>query len=212
MENYPGNRQTLGKVEVVEEEKKPKVEKIIAGRAVRRKTPLGKRFVETFFSGSNSVWTYILHDILLPAAKDTITDVVSQGIERMVYGESRSTSRRTGTRPAGPAGYVSYNRYSQTSQQREQPRVMSRRARASHDFQDIILPTRAEAESVIDALYDLVQKYEQATVADLYGLVGIPAEFTDENWGWRDISRLGQGPKRMTDGYWLPLQKPEPLD
>lgn len=212
MENYPGNRQQLGRVEPAEEEKKPKIEKVTASRAIQRKTPLGKRFVQTFFSGTNSVWGYILHDILLPAAKDTITDVVSQGIERMVYGEGRSTSRRTGTRPSGTSGYVSYNRYSQPTSQREQSRTLTRRARASHDFQDIILATRAEAEAVIDALYDLVNKYDQATVADLYGLVGIPAEFTDENWGWRDISRLGQGPKRVSEGYWLPLSKPEPLD
>ena len=212
MENYPGNRQQLGAVEPVEEKKAPKVEKITTGKAIQRKPPLGKRFMDTFFSGTSSVWGYVLHDILLPAAKDTIADVVSQGIERMVYGEGRSTSRRTGTRPTGPSGYVSYNRYSQSPPQREQQRTMSRRARATHDFQDIILATRAEAEAVIDALYDLVEKYNQATVGDLYGLVGIPAEFTDENLGWRDISRLGQGPKRTAEGYWLPLQKPEPLD
>lgn len=213
MDNLPGNSHRLKETKPEEEKKPEKLEKIVTGKVIRRKPSLGKRLMATFFGGGNTVWTYILHDILLPAAKDTITDVVSQGIERAVYGEGRSASRRTGNRPSGHAGYVSYNRYSQPQQQRrEEPRVLSRRARSTHDFREIILATRTEAEAVIDALYDLVNKYEQATVADLYGLLGIPADFTDENWGWRDISSLGQGPLRRQGGYLLDLPQPEPLD
>ena len=139
------------------------------------------------------------------------------GVERMIFGEARSTSRRTGRRPGEP--YINYGRYSRSStasrsglvpmEGRPRPEL-SRRARASHDFDEIILATRVEADEVIDRLFDLVSKYETATVADLYDLVGISGNYTDDKWGWFDLR--GAGVHRVRNGYLLDLPKPEPLD
>lgn len=219
MENYPNNsyKAKTAKPAKDEQEVEPKkVEKVVAGEVVRRKKPLGKRFAETFIGGdAKSVMGYVMMDVLLPAAKDTIADAVSQGIERMLFGEVRSTSRRTGVRPSGSNGYVSYNRYTPNSSRipdhrREDPRNASRRARNSHNFDEIILPTRVEAEEVIDNLFQLLSKYDQATVSDLYDLVGVTGDYTDEKWGWTDIR--GAGVTRIRNGYLLDLPKPEPLD
>lgn len=209
MENFPGNGHTTKVPESAKEEKRPpKLASVVTGKVIRREKPLGRRFMETFFGRENSVWQYLLHEILIPAAKDTLTDFVSQGVEKMVYGESRSSSRRTG-RPAGASNYTPYNRFSQPSERR-QDRTMSRRARASHDFQEIVLRTRAEADAVIDSMMDYMQKYEQVTISDLYDLVGIQGTFADEKWGWRDLR--GAGPTRINEGYLLDLPRPEPLD
>lgn len=185
-----------------------KVEKVVTGDVVRRKKPLGKRFMETFVGGdAKGVFGYVMMDVLLPAAKDTIADAVSQAVERLLFGEARSTSRRTGARP-GNQPYVSYNRYSSSGPRREEPRQnISRRARSSHDFDEIILATRAEAEEVIDRIFDLISRYEQATVADLYELVGVTGNYTDEKWGWTDFR--GAGVTRISNGYLLDLPKPE---
>jgi len=190
-----------------------KIEKVTTGVVMTRKKPLGKRFAETFFGGdTKGVLNYVMIDVLLPAAKDMIADAVSQGIERMIFGEARSTSRRTGMRPGGHSGYVSYNRFAPNNQQRqrEEPRNVSRRARASHDFDEIILATRVEAEEVISRLFDIIARYEQATVSDLYELVGVSGNFTDEKYGWTDVR--GAGVVRTRNGYLLDLPKPEQLD
>jgi hypothetical protein len=218
VDDYPPNsrKSREPKVEPTLPEPEKRAEKVVEGEVVRRKKPLGRRFTETFFSGSGrGVVSYIVLDVLLPAAKDTIADVVSQGIERMLFGEARSVSRRTGSRPSGSSGYVSYNRYSSqppSASRREDPRStdISRRARATHDFDEIILATRAEAEEVIGRLFDIVSKYEAATVADLYELLGITSKFTDDRWGWTDIR--GAGVTRVRNGYLLDLPRPEPLD
>jgi hypothetical protein len=216
MEQFPANSH---KTRAAPDETKPdqkKVEKIVEGDVVRRKTPLGKRFAQTFFGGdAKGVVAYIVMDVLIPAAKDTVADAFSQGIERMLFGEVRSTSRRTGQRPGGASGYTNYNRYSSPSgtreSRREDPRNnISRRARSSHDFDEIILATRAEATEVVDRLFDLIAKYETATVADLYELVGVSGNYTDDKWGWTDIR--GAGVTRVRNGYLLDLPKPEPLD
>ena len=210
MENYPGNRQRDIPAQAPEPEKK--IEKVIEGEVIRRKKPLGRRISETFVKGdAQSVGQYVMFEVLLPALKDTIADVTSQGVERMLFGEARSTSRRTGRRP-GTNPYVQYDRFSSQNdrgrkQEKEYP---SRRARASHDFDEIILATRAEAEEVISRLFDLVSKYDTASVRDLYELVGAEARFTDDKWGWTDLR--GSGVTRVRDGYLLDLPPTEPLD
>lgn len=211
MEEFPSNSR---KARTQPDDEPKKIEKVVTGEVVTRKKPLGRKIFGTFFGGdAKGVAGYIVMDVLLPAAKDAIADAFSQGIERMLFGEVRSASRRTGHRPAGTAGYVSYNRFAQqspTQGRREEPRSVSRRARGQHDFDEIILATRAEAEEVIDRLFDLVSRYEQATVSDLYSLVDISGNFTDEKWGWTDLR--GAGVTRIRDGYLLDLPKPVQLD
>jgi hypothetical protein len=213
MEEFPTNSHKAKAAPEENTETAKKIEQVTTGTVVTRKKPLGKRFVETFFGGdTRGVMNYVLVDVLLPAAKDMIADAVSQGIERMIFGEARSTSRRTGIRPGGHSGYVSYNRFAPNPQQRqrEEPRNISRRSRASHDFDEIILATRVEAVTVIDRLYDIIARYEQATVSDLYELVGVSGNFTDEKYGWTDLR--GSEAVRVRDGYLLSLPKPEQLD
>lgn len=193
---------------------KKKVDQIVQSQVVRRKKPLNKRFSETFFGGdSKGVWEYVAFDVLVPAAKDMFADAVSQGVERMIFGEARSTSRRSGRRPND--SYTNYSRYSSNRRspdpRDERPRQqVSRRARATHDFDEIILATRVEADEVLERLYDLVDKYETATVADLYDLVGVSGNYTDDKWGWTDLR--GAGISRVRNGYLLDLPRPEPLD
>jgi len=212
MEDYPSNSHNKKRA-LPEKEEPKKIEKVIEGQVIRRKKPLGKRFAEVFIGGdARTVGQYILFDVLFPAMKDTIADVASQGVERMLFGEARSTSRRTGRGP-GTGSHVNYQSMSRSVSPygRPEPRNQpSRRARATHDFDEIILPTRVEAEEVIDRLFDLVAKYESATVADLYELVGVTGSYTDDKWGWTDIR--GAGVQRIRNGYLLDLPRPEPLD
>ena len=212
MEEFPSNAR---KAKISEEVEPKKIEKVTTGEVVTRKMPLGKRLLGTFFGGdAKGVVGHVIAEVLLPAAKDAVADAFSQGIERLIFGEARSTSRRTGQRPSGSSGYVSYNRMSSPTSpiagRREEPRNVSRRARGAHDFDEIILATRVEAEQVIDRLFDLVARYEQATVSDLYELVGVSGNFTDEKWGWTDVR--GAGVTRIRNGYLLDLPRPVQLD
>lgn len=189
-----------------------KIERITEGAVIRRKTPLSKRFAKLFIAGdSDSVMKYVMMEVLLPGARDMVADGVTQYIERMIYGESRSVNRRPGFRPNNTSvpGYVNYSRYSAGKPSHEAPRAgISAKARATHNFDEIILASRPDAEEVIDKLFDLIAKYEQATVADLYELVGETGSFTDQKWGWRDIRDASI--QRIHEGYLLRL--PAPID
>jgi hypothetical protein len=80
--------------------------------------------------------------------------------------------------------YVSYNRHG-----RPLPYLVK----------DIILSTRSEAEEVVDKLFHTIVDYNSASVADLYRLVGIKGDFTDDKYGWTDIGDTGV--LRIKGGY-----------
>lgn len=203
--DYPPNSDTSKSAPIEDKNLK----RVTSGDPVRRRKSLRKQFSETFVGGdAKTAMRYVVFGVLIPAAKDAIAEAGAQGIEKLIFGDSRR--RSSGSNPSsGPTGYVSYNRYSMGNQQAAPPRAMSQRARSQHNFDEIVLSSRAEAEQVIDSLFDVVSRYESASVADLYELVGIPSAHTDHKWGWSDIR--GSGVSRVRGGYLLDLPEPTPL-
>lgn len=211
MDNYPSNSRTA---KISEETTEPKkIEAVVNGEVTRRKKPAGKRFAETFIGGDfNTVGRYVVLEVLIPAAKDAISDAFSQGIDRMLFGESnRTRSRTSSSRPAGSAGYVSYNRIAQNNKPSRSGLDEFRKTerRSSHEFDDIILSSRPEAEEVVDKMFDLINQYQQVTVADVLELVGISSNHVDHKWGWTDLRGLGV--TKIRDGYLLDVPRPEAL-
>ena len=137
-----------------------------------------------------------------------IVEAGSQGIEKLIFGDSRRRGSRLHKLVQLVMSVIIVIRWDNRSVLPQ--RAMSRQARARHNFDEIVLDERAEAEEVIDRLFDLVSQYESATVADLYELVGLASSHTDHKWGWTDLH--GAGVSRIRGGYLLDLPEPEPLD
>lgn len=190
-----------------------KVERVTSADAIRRKKPLGKQFKETFFGGDGrSVLQYVVVSVAIPAIKDLLAEMGQAAIEKLIFGESRTGRRRSGP-PAGQYGHVAYNRMhtrDPADDRPPMPRSISRTARARHDFDEIILSTRSEAEEVIDRLFDLVSRYDTASISDLYELVGLESSHTDHKWGWTDM-RGARVERVRSGGYLLDLPEPEAL-
>jgi len=216
VDQFPGNslKAAEGTDEPAKDEKK--VEKVVVGEVIRRKPPLGKRFAAAFFGGTaKSVVEYVLLDVLIPAGRDLIVEIGTSTVERAVYGDDRRApgrnrfSRRTET----STGYVPYNRFgSGTRGPDPRDREISRRARATHDFDEIILASRPEAEEVIEKLNLVIDKYRVASLADLYHMVGVSDTPQDNKWGWTEALHSRDIIVRTRGGYLLDLPKPEPLD
>lgn len=201
---YPSNTKTTRKVEQPE---KRKVEQVTSGTVKQQKQSFGRRLTETFLEdNTKSVGDYIIHDVLIPAAKSMISDTVSGGIEMLLFG-GRKGSR---TNRDGGRSYVNYNSASYRGSIRDMPgrrpdREISRVGRSRHDFGEIILETRGEAEEVLSHLVDLTIDYGMASVADLYDLVGITSNFTDNKYGWTDLRNASVS--RVRGGYLINLPR-----
>ena len=212
MEDFPTNSHEAQDSDV---EPKKKVEKVIEGKVIRKKQPLSRKFTEMFIGGdSRTVGSYLWYDVFLPATKDTIADLMTQGVERMLFGEVKSTSRRPRNRGGSSYGPVNYTRYSSSTppweRKRDDSRRPNRKERSAPSLDDIILDTRTEAEEVIERLYDLISSYDMATVADFYELIGEQSTYVDQKWGWTELRRPDI--IRRHDGYRLKLPRPEPID
>lgn len=198
-----------------EKEPKKKVERVTESDVIRRKKPLGARFKETFVQGdAQSVWGYVALDVLLPAAKDMVVDAVTQGVERMFFGDSRPSGRR---RPMG-YGHTPYNQMSGPGRnpalsRGPEPPNPSRASRARHNFDECILGSRVEADEVLEQMYNILGEFNFVSVGDMYQLIGVDASFVDDRWGWSDLrgSRI-RYLRGNNGGYLVELPPPSPLD
>jgi hypothetical protein len=80
-----------------------------------------------------------------------------------------------------------------------------------YDYDKIIIESRTDAEAVLAQLDDLISQYGRAAVADLYTMVGVTHNFTDNDYGWFNISEARVAPA-IGGGYYLRLPAAEPLN
>jgi hypothetical protein len=68
---------------------------------------------------------------------------------------------------------------------------------------ELVVKSREEAESVLEALRVLINRFGMASVSDLYDLVGLKTEFADTRLGWRNLEGATIG--QVDNGYVLDL-------
>lgn len=177
---------------------KKKVERVVQTKV---KTKKKNKFADTFISEDiTSVKDYVINDVLIPAAKKAISDIITNGIDMMLYGETKSRRKSSGSK-------VSYTSYYERDRDRDRD---YRRPRTGYDYDEIILESRGEAEEVINKMDELLEVYGIVSVADLYDLVGIAGNYTDNKYGWTNLRNAYV--QRLRDGYLLKLPKAMPLD
>lgn len=207
MDNFPGNQRTPRSDRAREEPRK--VERVVQGEAVRRKTPLGRRVSQNLLGGdAQSVWGYMFGEVLIPAFRDMIADALTGGVERAIFGDSA----RSRGRSSGRGGRTDYHRISNgRPAYRDEPRrELSRRSRSLHNFDEIVLDKRVEAEEVLDRLDAWLDKYDSVSVADFYEMCGVSSNYTDNKYGWTDISNATI--QHVRGGYLIRMPQPIALD
>ncbi len=203
MDNYKPNSNRF-KVEQAKNDDEKRVEKIVTGQVKTKKKSKFSKFTEEFISeDAKNVKSYVFGEVLIPAIKKAISDIVTDGIDIILYGESR---KRNGRSTADRVSYRSY--YDQDR------RVSSGNQRmavaAGYSYDDIILSTRGEAEEVLARMDELMATYGLVRVADLYDLVGITGNYTDNKYGWMNIQSARID--RVREGYIIRMPRAMPID
>lgn len=207
MEDYKPNSYKHKEEERKNTAEQKKLEKIISGTAKTKKKSEAKKFAEVFVSEDISrVKDFIFMDVLVPAVKKAISDMVRNGIDMILYGESGISKKSNGA-----TSNISYrNYYDNAARSTSRPSYREPLSRSTYNYDDIILETRGEAEAVISQMDEIIATYGFAKVADLYDLVGVTGSYTDNNYGWTDIRSTQV--IRTRDGYMIKMPRALPID
>ena len=178
-----------------------RAEKVVRGTAVTKKKSEIRKLADIFISEDvNSVTEYIFLDVIVPALKKAFTDAVKISVDMIVYGESE---RRKSSTSASKVSYRSYY-----DDRRERTPVT--RSRSQFEYDNILYPTRGDAESVLYAMEDSIEEYGMVSVGALYDFSDIStSNYMVNKYGWTNLR--GAEIVRVRDGYMIKLPKPIPL-
>lgn len=184
-ERFPGNsnkdKRAREEVSIAPEQT------IQSGGARLKKKSEGSKILNALFGNDDakSVGSYILYDVLIPAAKDMIFDSVMGGLSMRLFGTDRGYSRmprRTMT------NYQGISQKTRVINNPSRPTNRARSVRSKIYNDDIEFDNKAEAYQALDILLSEIEKNGYATIATLYQYCQIPSDYVDNNIGWTDLS------------------------
>ena len=172
------------------------IRKVVSGKAqVRKKNDIVSAFIA---EDASNVKSYILADVIVPAFKKLIADVIRDGVEMLLYG---STSGSKSSR-----GRVDYSRISRDRDDRRDRDYRSDR----FDYNNISFETRSEAEEARMQMEEVIERYGFVTVADLYDMADLTAPYTANKYGWTSVRNAEV--LRARDGrYEIKLSRAVPI-
>lgn len=182
--------------------------KVIAKAKVSKTSPI-KEALKTFFVNDlPDIANHLVVDVAIPAAKNAITDMVTQGIQQLLYGAVDVNRGRSSTYTSyGSSSRTTYTRGAPNNVRYLEPRNAVRQNTLRVD--DLIFDSKADATEVIEYLAETIERYGQVSVASLYSSVGIQPKYTDERWGWTTLDAFELRSSR--DGWIIVSDSPEPI-
>ena len=182
-------------------DEKKKVEKVVKGAVKTRKKSDARKFIDGLVTEDiPNIKSYVVTEVLIPTVKNTLWDIFTNSLDMVLFGGTKRSNKQS------TAGRVSYRSYYDSDRNRNQS---SEPRRSGYSYEDVILETRGEAEDVISRMDELIELYGEVSVGDLYDLVGITGNYTDEKYGWKNIRNAE--PIRVGQGYMIKLPKVTPL-
>lgn len=197
-EQYPSNSYR-SKTESKSSDRKP-IETVAQGKTSSGKS-LGRKITETFISGDiKDVRSYIIEDVIVPGIKDFISELITNGTDMLLYGSTRKSRK-------SKDGRTNYNSI-YDGNRKEERKKKDAVNRDIYDYNEIAFDDRAKATLVLDKLEDLLDEYKMVSVADMKEASGFQSDYTDNNWGWMDLS----GAKIIRDRGEYILKMPKVID
>lgn len=185
-----------------------RVTKVAKGPVKTKKNEI-RKFTDIFISEDiGSVKNYIFMDVLVPAIKKAVYDIVTNGIDMFLYGGSGKGKTSSG------GAKVSYRQYYDQKNTGSSGYRGSENTRVANgfDYEDLVFSNRGDAEMVKQQMKDVISRYGVVTIADMYEMAdpNLTAPYTSHKYGWMDVSMAEA--IRVRDGYILKLPRAVPID
>lgn len=181
-----------------------RVQKVVKN-PVKIKTNEVRKFADIFISEDiANVKEYIFMDVLVPAIKKAIYDIVTNGIDMFLYGSAGKSKNS----PSGAK--VSYRNFYDQKNNSGYRGSENARSHNGFEYDDIKFDNRGDAEAVKQQMQAAITKYGWVTVRDLYDMVDQPAPYTSQKYGWMNLDNAEVA--RVRGDYILKLPKAAPID
>lgn len=179
--NYTSNSNKSKSKE--QEAERVKLDKVVSGKTKARKQSELQKAAKSFISEDlSSIGKYLLVSVLVPNVKKIVSDVVTNGINMMLYGENGCYKSSS----SFPATKIAYNKMFTSGNPMQDYTKM--KAANGLEYDDILFENRGDAEAVLSSLEDLISQFGKASVADLYDLAEITtSNYMINKYGWTDL-------------------------
>lgn len=147
---------------------------------------------------SNSVESSI-DQVLVPKFMDLISDFLVDIVQRF-FGKGSAT-RSSDRRRSGYGDY--YDRGRDRS-------VSDRKVDGPFNYEEVICDTKQEVEEVLDRLQETIDRYDVASINDLYKAAKLPlGPYTYGDYGWESLRDVKRRP--TSDGRYI-IRMPRPTN
>ena len=203
-DNYkPNSNKSKAESATVAKESEKRAAKVVTNPVKVKKNEL-RKVADALVPGDvTNIKSYIFMDVLVPAFKKLVSDIITNSVDMLFYGETGRSGTRTN------ASRVSYRSY---YDQRDDDRRYSRSAiGAKSSYDDVVFKTRGDAEEVLSQMEAMIDRYRLVRVADLYDMAGITHDYTDNDYGWTNL-RSADIVRTRDGGYIIRLPRAVPID
>lgn len=204
---YPPNSHKYKEEQKNAASEEKRVQKVVKTPVKMKKNEV-RKLTDLFISEDvSSVKSYIFMDVLVPAIKKAIYDIVTNGIDMFLYGGSGKGKSSSSGSKVSYRNYYDQKNNASSNGYRGSENV---KPRNGFEYDDIIFDNRGEAEAVKQQLQATIGRYGVVTIADLYDMVDLTPPYTSQKYGWMDVSNTEVA--RVRDGYVLKLPRAVPID
>lgn len=182
-----------------------KVEKIVTGEVKLKKKSNLVLFANRLGlvpEDIDDVKEYIIKEQIVPTIKNLFFDM----LQTIIFGNTGYRDNRRGGSRTSYERYFYANGSNRKDSRDGKPRNIN--------YDEIVFPTRGDADYTLDTMHDLIRRYGTVSIADIYDMAGITNfNHTYYRYGWDDERDIANARVvRSSDGFIIKLPRPIPID
>lgn len=191
--------------------KNSKEKKVISKGTVKEKS-FWTRVRDSFISDEvHDVKSYLVFDIAIPAVKRTLRSLLVNTVDMTLFGKPMGDERKSEQR--GGSTYIAYDRaYDRAYGSSPAPKQKNNNLTVGiRELDRVIFNNKEDAVDVLSFLYDNIEQYGVASVADFLGAANVEITPIAHKWGWTDLRGASVEEYPDGSGFYIRFPKTKPV-
>lgn len=187
-----------------------KEKKVISTGKVKEKT-FWQRVKDSFIADEvHDVKSYLVFDIVIPAIKKTFRSLVINTLDMSLFGKPVGDDRKSEQR--GGSTYIAYERAYGGNRDDYAKKPRNNNVTVGiRELDRVTFRNKDDAVEVLSYLYDNIEEYGVASVADFLGAANVDITPIAHKWGWTSLQ--GSSVEECPDGsgYYIRFPRTKPI-